>query len=112
MSISDFIERNLTRITTIGSLASGLVFALTLIEGMTQVTRFAALVFAACATAEIIESSDTPRPRGTAMVSMAAFVLIMEGGATAISEGIDKASYIEMAIGLYLMATLWTLLRR
>jgi hypothetical protein len=112
MTLPGIIQRNITRITTVTTLLSGLVFGLTLVSGMPQVSRIAALFFSLSATAEIIDSSATPRPRGTAMVSVAAFLLIMEGGAAAISEGMDKASFIEIGIGLYLMATLWTLLRR
>ena len=112
MNLPPIIANNVARIATVGTLVSGLVFAFTVIDGATQVSRLAAVVFSLCATAEIIDASDTPRPRGTAMVSVAAFLLVMEGGGTAIAEGLDKASFIEIGIGLYLMATLWTLLRR
>lgn len=112
MTLPGIIERNISRIATIGSILAVLVFALTLVDGMSQVTRLAAVVFSLCATTEIIEASSTPRPRGTAMVSVAAFLLVMEGGGTAIAQGMDKASFIEIGIGVYLLATLWTLLRR
>lgn len=109
--MTNFIDRHRTRIATTLALASGLAYGLTLVQGMTGMSRLSALIFAACATTEIVGSGGTPRPRGTAMVSMAALVLVMEGAAVAIAQGMDQTSFIEIGVGLYLMAAVRTLLR-
>jgi hypothetical protein len=109
--MTSFLQRHRARLATILGALSGLTYGLTLVQGMTGLSRLSALVFAACATTDIVGSGYTPRPRGTAMVSMAAFVLVMEGAAVAIAQGMDRTSFIEIGVGLYLMAAVRTLLR-
>lgn len=111
MIMPPIIERNLSRICTTVSVVSALVYALSIVDGMAGASRIAALLFSTAATIEIVETGATPRPRGTAMVSMAAFMLIMEGAATWMTQELDKASYIEMCIGGYLLVTLWQMVR-
>jgi len=112
LGLPDVIQRNLTRITTTVSLIAAVVFALTVVDGVSTVTRLAGFVFAVSATIEIVNATDTVRPHGTAMVSVAAFMLTLEGGGSAIANGMDKASFIEMLIGVYLLVTLWMMVRR
>lgn len=74
--------------------------------------RLAALVFAGAAAADVSDDPLLPRPRGTAMVAMAAFVLPLEGGAQAMAFGMTQASFIEIGIGVYLFAALLQMVRR
>lgn len=86
------------------------IYALTI--GVPHVPRLAALVFSIAMTLQIVEGGNTPRPRATAMVSMAAFMLVLEGASNILSQEMDKASYIEFAIGLYLLTTLYRMVAR
>lgn len=112
IALPEAIQRNLTRITTVTTLLGAIIYILGLVDGTQAVTRIGALLFSLAATIEIADGSSTERPRGTVMISMAAFMLLMEGASTMLTQGIDKASYMEAAIGLYLMATLWQMVRR
>lgn len=91
------------------SVVAALVYAATLVEGAPGSARMAALVLAVCATIGIVEGADAPRP--AAMVSLAAITLLLKGAATAITQELDKAAFIEIGLGIYLMATLHEMVR-
>jgi hypothetical protein len=91
------------------SVAAALIYAVTLVEGAPGAARVAALVLATFATIGIVEGADAPRP--AAMVSIAAIMLLLEGAATTITQELDKAAFIEIGLGIYLMATLHEMVR-
>lgn len=92
-----------------GSVLAAIVYAVTLVEGAPGSARVAALALAVCATVAIVEGADARRP--TAMVSLAAITLLLEGAAVAITQELDKAAFIEICLGIYLMATLHEMVR-
>lgn len=94
------------------TVAAGIFYGLAVVGGSLSITRFSAFLMAGAITAYLVDENAVPRPKGTAMVSIAAFVLLLEGAAHAITEEIDQASFLEMGIGVYLLISLRMLVRR
>jgi hypothetical protein len=109
--LKKLFEDNIVKISVSANIIGSLIYVAGLIEGVVDITRLGALLFACGATAYIVEDSSVPRPRGTTMVSMAAFMLILEGSARFMTTGIDETSYYLFVLGLYLMVTLWQMIK-
>lgn len=106
------IEDNIPKIAVAAVILGGLVFMVGLIDGVIHATRLGSLIFSLGATTYIVEDSSVPRPRGTTMVSLAAFMLILEGSAQIMTTELTQTSYFQVVIGLYLMVTLWQMIRK
>lgn len=100
------------RILKTVSIVSLVAYGALVLLSMTQGARLAAMAFAGAAAAEISDDPVDPRPRGTAMVALAAFTLPLEGGAQALAYGMTQASFVEIGIGVYLFAALLQMMRR
>lgn len=74
--------------------------------GMVQSARISALAFSTSFAIEIADDPSQTRPRGTAMIALAAFMLPLEGAAQALHQGMSQLAFVEIGIGLYLFLAL------
>lgn len=98
-------------LVTIGGMALVIYCGFALV-GMIQAARVAAMIFAASLAIEIADDPSHTRPRGTAMVALAAFMLPLEGAAQALYQGMTQLAFVEMGIGVYLFVALHQMTRQ
>lgn len=110
--LSKSARRNTGRILLTITVISGLAYAFGVIGGALGIARLAAIVFAGSATADIVDDTCPARPQGTAMVSIAGFMLLLEGGAHAIAEEMTQVTFLEIGLGLYLLVAVWSIVRK
>jgi len=111
-TIAEQAMRHRKPILRVVSACALIAYAVLVTLTLVPFARIAALLFAGAAAADMAEDPLLPRPRGTAMVALAAFTLPLEGGAQALAYGMTQASFIEIGIGVYLFAALLHMVRR
>lgn len=92
--------------------ASGVCYVIAVVLGAREPARLAGLLLSAALTARLFRRVHAESPKGTAMVVVAACVLILEGSARSAIDGTDEPSFLEICIGLYLAFASRMLLRR
>lgn len=105
-------HRHRRRLLMIATVTFAAVYAAAVVGGLLGLARLAAVLMAASATADIVDAHPTANPKGVAMVGVLAFALPLEGGARSAVQGMAEASFLELAIGGYMFATLMQMTRR